>query len=129
MAVAVVAMGVALVALVLEAARGGDTPAASVAQPSPGGSLEVSSQTPERKPLHACKLLDPESVASFFGVSLDRGGVVVVTPPNIGDKAVIADCGPHWMLAEKAGFVTLATSAAGRGLFAWAFAAHVPPTG
>jgi hypothetical protein len=58
---------------------------------------------------------------------------VLMTPPNIGDKAVIVDSGAHWMLAEEAGFVvdlsfepaqarnngefrTLATSAASRGL-------------
>jgi len=201
--VVAVAVAMALAALALAAAgRGGDTPATSIAQPPPGDGLERPSQAPERKPLHACKLLDPESVALFFGVSLDQlqpgaelgptpeaipnrgkvtdytncvwkptdpadlrtlvchylsfvnddeakaafdamikikerqsGDAVLRTPPNIGDKAVIADSRAHWMLAEKAGFVvdlsfeptearnngefrTLATSAASRGLFA-----------
>ncbi|MEV6620304.1 hypothetical protein AB0M83_13030 [Amycolatopsis sp. NPDC051106] len=198
-----VAMVLALAALALAAAgRGGDTPATSIAQPSPGDGPAEPSQAPEWKPLHACKLLDPESVALFFGVSLDQlqpgaeigpmpeatpnrgkvtnytncvwkpmdpadlrtlvchylsfvnddeakaafdamikikkgqsGDATLITPPNIGDKAVIADSPAHWMLAEKAGFVvdlsfepaearnngefrTLATSAASRGLFA-----------
>ncbi|UOX88961.1 hypothetical protein MUY14_46115 [Amycolatopsis sp. FBCC-B4732] len=33
------------------------------------------------------------------------GDAVLMTPPNIGRKAVIADSGAHWVLAEKAGFV------------------------
>lgn len=52
--------------------RGGGTPVTSTPQPSPGESLDTPSQAPERKPLHACKLLDPESVALFFGLPLNQ---------------------------------------------------------
>ncbi|WP_370961579.1 hypothetical protein [Amycolatopsis sp. cg9] len=83
-------------------------------------------------------------MASFFEVPLDAMikikkeqslNLVLTTPPNIGDKSVLAESGALWLLAEKTGFVvdlsfepaqarnngefrTLATSAAGRGLFA-----------